>query len=97
MLGHEICGRESLRRFIESDQPAGRRGLHLTTGTIIALSEGRAEICSNFLFLAAGDTAGVVVTAGRYRDMLEPCEGEWLFADREATLVFPVASQRWGQ
>jgi hypothetical protein len=86
-----------LRAFIENDQPAGRRGLHLTTDSVITPSEMRAEVCSNFLFLAAGETAGVVVTAGRYRDVLEPYEGEWLFAQREATLVLPVASQRWGQ
>lgn len=51
---------------------------------------------SNFIFVAAGDVSGVVVAGGRYHDVLVPCEGRWLFLEREAELFGPTATQEWG-
>ena len=55
-----------------------------------------AEVRSNFLFVAGGDAAGVVVTGGRYLDLLVPVGDAWLFKLRETELVLPVATQPWG-
>jgi gamma-glutamyl phosphate reductase len=37
-----------------------------------------------------------VVAAGRYLDILVPRGDAWLFKLREAELILPVATQRWG-
>jgi 3-phenylpropionate/cinnamic acid dioxygenase small subunit len=97
MPGHEVTGRAALRAFIARDQPPEMRGLHLVTDSAITMTApDRAEVRSNFLFVAAGGTAGVVVTGGRYLDVLVPVGNAWLFSERETELVLPVATQRWG-
>ena len=94
MAGHEIRGHTQLRAFIEQDQPPELRGLHLVTDVAIRYRDDGATVRSNFIFLAAGETAGVAVAGGRYLDTLVPCGDDWLFREREAVLVLPVASQK---
>jgi hypothetical protein len=96
MPGGEVAGRAALREFIGRDQPPEMRGLHLVTDSAITLETGSAEVRSNFLFVAGGDAAGVVVTGGRYLDVLVPVGDAWLFKLRETELVLPVATQAWG-
>ena len=96
MLGQEHHGPEALRAFIEDDQPPERRGLHLTTDSVIRFVGKEAHVRSNFVFLAAGRNASMIVAAGRYLDILVKCGDEWLFREREAVLVGPVASGPWG-
>ena len=96
MPGVEVTGRVALRDFIGRDQPPEMRGLHLVTDSAITLEDGSAEVRSNFLFVAGGDAAGVVVTGGRYLDVLVPVGDAWLFKLRETELVLPVATQAWG-
>jgi hypothetical protein len=66
------------------------------TDSAITLQGDRAKVRSNFIFVAGGDEAGVVVAAGRYLDILVPRGDAWLFKLREAELILPVATQRWG-
>lgn len=89
-------GHAALRAFIEEDQPPGRRGLHLTTDSVITLQGTQAEVRSNFIFVAGGETANVAVAGGRYLDVLVPVGDRWLFRERQALLVLPVATQPWG-
>jgi len=96
MLGKDIIGHAALRAFIAQDQPPELRGMHLTTDSVITLQGDRAKVRSNFIFVAGGDEAGVVVAAGRYLDILVPRGDAWLFKLREAELILPVATQRWG-
>jgi 3-phenylpropionate/cinnamic acid dioxygenase small subunit len=96
MFGKDIVGHAALRAFIAQDQPPELRGLHLTTDSAITLQGDRANVRSNFIFVAGGDEAGVVVAAGRYLDILVPRGDAWLFKLREAELILPVATQRWG-
>jgi 3-phenylpropionate/cinnamic acid dioxygenase small subunit len=96
MFGQSHVGHTALRLFIEDDQPPHRRGLHLTTDSVINFRDGAAEVRSNFIFIASGETASVVVAAGRYHDILLPGDGRWLFQEREAVLVGPTATQAWG-
>jgi 3-phenylpropionate/cinnamic acid dioxygenase small subunit len=96
MLGKDIIGHAALRAFIAQDQPPELRGLHLTTDSAITLQGDHAKVRSNFIFVAGGDEAGVVVAAGRYLDILVPRGDAWLFKLREAELSLPVATQRWG-
>jgi hypothetical protein len=70
--------------------------LHLTTDSVICIEGDCARVHSNFLFVAAGETAGIVAAAGRYHDVLVPNGGRWLFKEREAVLFAPPASQPWG-
>ncbi len=96
MLGQSWTGRAALRAFIEADQPPARRGLHLTTDSVIALYDDRAEVRSNFIFISPGADASVVVAGGWYEDVLVPADGRWLVSTRAVTLYGPVASQPWG-
>ena len=96
MFGKDVVGHAALRAFIAQDQPPELRGLHLTTDSAITLQGDRAKVRSNFIFVAGGDEAGVVVAAGRYLDILVPRGDAWLFKLREAELILPVATQRWG-
>jgi uncharacterized protein (TIGR02246 family) len=96
LQGQEVVGRKALRAFIGRDQPPEMRGLHVVTDSAITLKNDVAEVRSNFLFIAAGETAGVVVTGGRYLDTMVPVGDAWLFKRRETELVLPVAAQGWG-
>ena len=96
LLGQEVVGRAALRAFIGRDQPPEMRGLHLVTDSAIIVKGDIAEVRSNFLFVAAGADAGVVVTGGRYLDTLVPVGDAWLFKRRETELVLPVAKDGWG-
>ena len=89
-------GRDELRAFIEEDQPPELRGMHLTTDSVIEISDDEARVVSNFLFVAAGRTANVVVVTGRYHDILVPAGEDWLFARRETEIVGSVATEPWG-
>ena len=95
-LGQEHAGRAALRAFIEIDQPPELRGMHLTTDSAITLSDDTARVRSNFIFVAAGQASGVVVTGGRYHDILVPCGDAWLFRQREVELTLPIAGVPWG-
>jgi 3-phenylpropionate/cinnamic acid dioxygenase small subunit len=96
IFGQSHTGHAALRAFIEDDQPPHRRGLHLTTDSIIRFDGNCARVRSNFLFVAAGDTAGIVAAAGLYHDVLVPSGDRWLFQEREAVLFAPPASRPWG-
>lgn len=96
LMGHEHRGHAALRAFIELDQPPELRGLHLTTDSVIEIAGNEAKVSSNFIFVAQGKTASVVVATGRYHDVLVELGEEWLFARRETELVGPVASEPWG-
>jgi 3-phenylpropionate/cinnamic acid dioxygenase small subunit len=96
LMGQEHCGHRALRAFIEEDQPPERRGMHLTTDSVISIAAGQARVSSNFIFVATGTRANVVVATGRYHDVLVPRGEEWLFFRREAELVGAVATEAWG-
>ncbi len=96
LMDQEHRGHTALRAFIELDQPPELRGMHLTTDSIIEIAGGEAKVSSNFIFVADGRTASLVVAAGRYHDILVEVGEEWLFARRETELVGSVASEPWG-
>ena len=96
LMGQEHRGHAALRAFIELDQTPELRGLHLTTDSVIEIAGNEAKVSSNFIFIAEGKTASVVVAAGRYHDILVSVGDDWLFARRETELVGSVASEPWG-
>jgi len=96
LMDQEHRGHAALRSFIELDQPPELRGLHLTTDSVIEIAVREAKVISNFIFVADGKTASVVVAAGRYHDILVEVGEEWLFARRETELVGSVATEPWG-
>ncbi len=96
MFGRSITGHAALRAFIEDDQKPSHRGLHLTTDSVIDFDGESAIVRSNFLFVASGETSGVVVAGGKYLDVLVPQGERWLFQERETVLFAPTATQPWG-
>jgi 3-phenylpropionate/cinnamic acid dioxygenase small subunit len=93
LFGQTYSGHGELRKFIESDQPPNRRGLHLTSDSVIQIDNGVARVTSNFLFVRSGDGGGVLVAGGRYHDVLVPSSERWLFRERECELFGPPATQ----
>ena len=89
MAGREHVGHAALRAFIEDDQPPGRRGLHLSTDSVIRIEGGTSRVRSNFMFIAHGPDGPVLVAIGRYLDILVPHGDKWLFREREAILEGP--------
>ena len=96
LMGQEHRGHAALRTFIALDQPPELRGLHITTDSVIEIADGKAKVSSNFIFVADGKTASLVVAAGRYHDTLVEVGEKWLFARLETELVGSVASEPWG-
>jgi 3-phenylpropionate/cinnamic acid dioxygenase small subunit len=96
MFGQSHTGHSALRAFIEDDQPPHRRGLHLTTDSVIRFDGDMARVSSNFVFLAAGDTAIVAAAGGQYHDVLVPQGDRWLFREREVVLFAAPSRQPWG-
>jgi 3-phenylpropionate/cinnamic acid dioxygenase small subunit len=96
MLGQSHQGHAALRAFIEDDQPPERRGLHLTTDSVIDIDGDRARVSSNFIFIASGEASPMVVAGGRYLDVLVPRGDRWLFLERETVLFGPTAMGNWG-
>jgi 3-phenylpropionate/cinnamic acid dioxygenase small subunit len=96
MFGQSHVGHDALRSFIEIDQPPDRRGLHLTTDSLIEVDHERATARSNFIFVAWAAAGPLVAAAGQYHDVLVPRGGCWLFQEREAVLIGPTAAQQWG-
>jgi len=97
MFGQSHVGHKALRAFIEDDQPPHRRGLHLTTDSLITFVGDCARVRSNFIFVASGDAAPVIVAGGQYHDILVPRDERWLFQERETTLFGPTATVAWGR
>ena len=96
LMGQEHRGHAALHAFIELDQPPELRGMHLTTDSVIEIAGNEAKVSSNFIFVADGKTASLIVAAGRYHDILVEVGEKWLFARRETELVGSVASEPWG-
>ena len=97
MFGKSYVGRTALRAFIEDDQPAHRRGLHLTTDSVITCAGDCAKVRSNFIFVASGSAAPVIVAGGQYHDILVSRGERWLFQERETVLFGPTSVEPWGR
>jgi 3-phenylpropionate/cinnamic acid dioxygenase small subunit len=86
LLGETYSGHEQLRTFIELDQPPERRGVHLTTDSLIEIDGDVARVRSKFIFVSGSWGAGILEASGAYHDVLVPSGERWLFRERECVL-----------
>jgi 3-phenylpropionate/cinnamic acid dioxygenase small subunit len=86
--GVTSVGRDQLASaFAASSEPA-RRGKHITSNTVIEIDGTRADVRTDWAFLRPGADGFTVFASGRYFDLLEKHEGQWLFKQRR---IVPIA------
>lgn len=80
-------GRTSARDWVAAAQPPERRGLHVTSNAVIAVTDAADEASSraDFVFYVRGPEGLVPARTGRYEDRCTPApDGRgWLLARRE--------------
>ena len=83
-MGETYRGREGAKGFITKFQPPEARGKHLCVNTVIDLDGDRARAWTDYVFF---DKRKVVVSAGRYHDLLVRDGDRWRFASREIVFM----------
>jgi uncharacterized protein (TIGR02246 family) len=87
LMGRVTTGREAIRRYIETVQPDGSRGMHVTTNSLIDVDGDRATATTDYLFVRPGEQGISVIAAGRYYDRLVHRGDQWQFEERSITLL----------
>jgi uncharacterized protein (TIGR02246 family) len=87
LMGRVTTGREAIRQYMETVQPDGSRGMHVTTNSLIDAAGGRATATTDYLFVRPGDQGISVIAAGRYYDRLVHRGDQWQFEERTITLL----------
>jgi uncharacterized protein (TIGR02246 family) len=88
--GRTVAGRAALAAYFAEVQTPERRGKHLVANTVMAVSGDRAEVRSDWAFLAFTDGVLVPRLTGRYDDVLVRDGGDWLIAERVVTPLQPA-------
>jgi uncharacterized protein (TIGR02246 family) len=89
LMGRVTEGRDAIRNYMMTVQGEGRRGMHVTTNSLIEVdgeSDG-ATATTDYLFVRPTAEGIGVVAAGRYLDQLVRHDGRWRFQVREITLL----------
>jgi uncharacterized protein (TIGR02246 family) len=78
-------GRDAVAGEIERRQPPERRGLHMTSNTVVDGDGDGAHVESDYVFLRMGSNGRLYPSVmGRYVDRLARSgDGRWRFASRE--------------
>jgi ketosteroid isomerase-like protein len=89
----EWSGRAAVVGEIERRQPPDRRGLHMTSNTVVDGDGDAAHVESDYVFLRMGSSGRLYPSVmGRYVDRLERGgDGRWRFARREIRFFPPRA------
>jgi len=80
-------GREAIRRYLETVQADGRRGLHVTTNSLIDVDGDKATAATDYLFVRPASEGVAIIAAGRYLDELVRHGAGWRFRARTITLL----------
>lgn len=87
VMGRVHQGRDAIVAFMAEAQPAERRGKHVTSNTVIDVTDGgrSAAAVTDYLFVTRDHT---ILSVGRYHDVLV-CgdDGGWRFARREIVFL----------
>lgn len=92
LMGRVTEGRDAIRNYMMTVQGEGRRGMHVTTNSLIEVdgeSDG-ATATTDYLFVRPTAEGIGVIAAGRYIDQLVRDDGRWRFQVREITLLTAV-------
>jgi ketosteroid isomerase-like protein len=80
-------GRDAVRRYLETVQADGSRGLHVTTNALIDVDGDQATAATDYLFVRPAATGMAIIAAGRYLDELIREGDRWRFRVRTITML----------
>jgi uncharacterized protein (TIGR02246 family) len=87
LMGEVTEGRDAIRDYMMTVQAEGRRGMHVTTNSLIDVDGDGATATTDYLFVRPTAEGLGVIAAGRYIDQLVRDDGRWRFQVREITLL----------
>lgn len=86
VMGQEIEGSDGVAGWIDS-LFASPPGIHLTTNTVIQLTDAStASARSDVAFIKRDENGWKILVAGQYLDTLVNRDGNWLFQGRKIVL-----------
>ncbi len=82
-------GRPAIRAYMAEVQASGRRGMHVTTNSLVDVDvDGdTARATTDYLFVRPGAEGLVLVAAGRYHDRMVRDGERWRFRVRSITML----------
>ena len=83
-------GREAIFGYLSTVQAEGRRGMHVTTNTLVDVHGGSADAVTDYLFVRQTPTGPGIVAAGRYHDRLLRGPDRWRFTERSISMLGPA-------
>jgi len=88
VLGETVTqGREAIRTYMESVQPAEARGKHITSNSLMDIDGDNATTATDYLFVRSTPAGPAIVAAGRYHDELVRIGERWRFRQRTITML----------
>jgi uncharacterized protein (TIGR02246 family) len=88
--GVKSVGRDALAATFAASSDPARRGKHITANMVIEIDDARANVRTDWAFLRPGADGFAVFASGRYYDVLEKHDGEWLFKQRRIAPLQPI-------
>ena len=83
-MGVTYEGRDGAKGFITKFQPPEARGKHVCTNTVIDIDGDRARGWTDYVFVSQ---EMVILSAGRYHDVLVRDGDRWRFQDRRIVFM----------
>jgi uncharacterized protein (TIGR02246 family) len=87
LMGKVTEGRDAIRKYMMTVQPAGSRGKHVTSNSLVDVDGESATATTDYLFVRPGVEGLAIVAAGRYHDRLVRDGATWRFSEREITML----------
>ncbi len=86
-MGQVTEGRQAILKYMETVQGDGKRGMHVTTNSLIDVDGEVAAATTDYLFVRPTAEGIGIVAAGHYFDRLVRHDDRWRFQVREITLL----------
>lgn len=91
LAGTVTEGRDAIKEYMMTVQAAGRRGMHVTTNSLVDVDGDAATATTDYLFVRPTTDGLAIIAAGRYHDRLVRHESRWRFRERSITML-PAAA-----
>jgi uncharacterized protein (TIGR02246 family) len=91
LAGTVTEGRDAIKEYMMTVQAAGRRGMHVTTNSLVDVDGDTATATTDYLFVRPTPDGLAIIAAGRYHDRLVRDETRWRFRERSITML-PAAA-----
>ncbi len=83
-------GRKAICGYLSTVQADGRRGMHVTSNTLVDIDGDSADAVTDYLFVRQTPTGPGIVAAGRYHDRLVRGPDRWRLTVRAISMLGPV-------